>query len=248
MIEIVNLHHRYPDGTYALKGITLNIARGEFLLICGPNGSGKTTLARMIPGLLEPSVGMVRINGLNAVQHSREARQAVGMVFQEADSQIVGETVNEDVSFGPENMGLSASEVTERTVRSLRAMGLESLSEKPAYLLSGGEKRRLSIASVLAMKPQAVVLDEPFSHLDYSGVREVLRIMIDLHREGHTLVVTTHDVEKVITHVDRVAILHGGELKAVGSTEAMIGELSRFDIRPPCYVLLGKERISWLSG
>ena len=247
MIEIVNLHHRYPDGTYALRGINLNIAKGEFLLICGPNGSGKTTLARMIPGLLEPSAGMVRINGLNAVQHSREARQAVGMLFQEADNQIVGETVNEDVSFGPENLGLSASEVAERTVRSLRAMGLEALSEKPTYLLSGGEKRRLAIAGVLAMRPQAIVFDEPFSHLDYPGVREVLKIMIDLHRKNHTLIVTTHDVEKVITHVNRVAILHGGELKAVGSPEEMIGELPRFGVRPPCYVLLGKERISWLS-
>jgi energy-coupling factor transporter ATP-binding protein EcfA2 len=155
--------------------------------------------------------------------------------------------VNEDVSFGPENLGLSAGEVAERTVRSLREMGLEALSEKPTYLLSGGEKRRLAIAGVLAMRPQAIVFDEPFSHLDYPGVREVLRIMIDLHRKGHTLVVTTHDVEMVITHVVRVAILCGGDLIAVGSPEEIIGELSRFGVRPPCYVLLGKERISWLS-
>ena len=99
----------------------------------------------------------------------------------------------------------------------------------------------------IAGERKAIVFDEPFSHLDYPGVREVLRIMIDLHRKSHTIVVTTHDVEKVITHVDRVAILHSGELKAVGAPDEMIGELSRFGVRPPCYVLLGKERISWLS-
>jgi energy-coupling factor transporter ATP-binding protein EcfA2 len=247
MIEIQNLHHHYPDGTCALKGINLTIPEGEFLLICGPNGSGKTTLIRLICGLLKPTAGFILINGLHSLHASLEARRLVGMVFQDPDSQIVGETVREDVAFGPENFGLSQEETAKRVDWALRVMGLEHLSEKPCYLLSGGEKRRLSIAGVLAMQPQTILFDEPFSHLDYPGIREVLRLMVHLHHQRHTLVVTTHDVEKVIAHVDRMAVIHDGELKAVGLPEEFVDELPRFGIRPPCYTLLGKEKLSWLS-
>lgn len=247
MIEILDVHHKYPDGTYALKGIGLTISDGEFLLICGSNGSGKTTLTRIIAGLLKPTSGSVRINGLDTVRHSENVRRQVGIVFQEADSQIVGETVREDVSFGPENLGLPPHEVFARVEEVLRAMDLEGVSEKPCYLLSGGEKRRLTIAGVLAMRPRTLVFDEPFSHLDYPGVREVLRHMVHLNREGHTLIVTTHDVEKVIAHVNRIAVIQNGELKAIGSPEELVGELSTFGIRPPCYALLEKDKISWLN-
>jgi cobalt transport protein ATP-binding subunit len=247
MIEIRNLHYRYSDGTHALKGINLTISEGEFLLVCGPNGSGKTTLVRLICGLIKPSTGVVCINGLDSSHDSREIRRFVGMVFQDADSQIVGETVREDVAFGPENLGLSLEDMNERVDWALHVMGLESLSEKPCYLLSGGEKRRLSIAGVLAMKPQVILFDEPFSHLDYPGIREVLRHMVDLHRQGHTLVITTHDVEKVIAHVDRIAIIQDGELKAIGIPEDLVTQLHFYGIRPPCYALLGKEKISWLN-
>jgi biotin transport system ATP-binding protein len=247
LIEVQNLHYHYPDGTHALKGVDLTIAEGEFLLICGLNGSGKTTLIRLICGLLKPTSGSIRLNGLNDPQVSQEIRSLVGMVFQDPDSQIVGETVREDVAFGPENIGLPSEEITARVDGALRLMGLENLSEKPCYLLSGGEKRRLSIAGVLAMKPRIILFDEPFSHLDYPGIREVLKHMVHLHRQGHTLVVTTHDVEKVIAHVDRICIIHNGELKAEGLPEDLIRELPRFGIRPPCYALLGKEKISWLN-
>lgn len=247
MIEIKNLHHRYPDGTHALKGIDLTISKGEFLLICGPNGSGKTTLIRLISGLFKPTTGAVRVNNLNGGDSSKEARHFIGMVFQDADSQIVGETVREDISFGPENLGLSPEKIAERVDWALRLMGLQELSEKPCYLLSGGEKRRLAIAGVLAMGPEIILFDEPFSHLDYPAVKEVLRHMIHLHRNGHTLVVTTHDVEKVIAHVDRIAILHKGQLKAAGPPEEVVTQLSQFGVRPPCYTLLGREKISWLN-
>jgi cobalt transport protein ATP-binding subunit len=247
MIEIQNLHHHYPDGTRALKGIDLAISDGEFLLICGPNGSGKTTLIRLISGLLKPTFGSIHVNGLNPLHDSREVRRLVGMVFQDPDCQIVGETVREDVAFGPENLGLPVEETTERVDWALRVMGLKDLSEKPCYLLSGGEKRRLAIAGVLAMRPRVILFDEPFSFLDYPGIQEVLKHMIHLHQEGHTLVVTTHDIEKVIVHVDRIAIIHGGELKVAGLPEELIMKLPQFGIRPPCYALLGREKISWLE-
>ena len=247
MIEIKNLHHQYPDRTQALKNINLTISKGEFLLVCGPNGSGKTTLIRLISGLLKPTGGSVHVNGLDPVNASREVRRLVGMVFQDPDSQIIGETIREDVAFGPENLGLSPGEITERVDWALQVMGLKDLSEKPCYLLSGGEKRRLSIAGVLAMRPQVILFDEPFSFLDYPGIQEVLRHMIHLNREGHTLVVTTHDVEKVIAHVDRIAVINGGELKIAGPPEELITKLPKFGIRPPCYALLGREKISWLE-
>jgi len=247
MIEIQNLHLHYPDGTRALKGIDLAISEGEFLLICGPNGSGKTTLIRLISGLLKPTSGSVHVNGLNPINDSSEVRRMVGMVFQDPDSQIVGETVKEDVAFGPENLGLPVEEITERVDWALQVMGLKDLSEKPCYLLSGGEKRRLAIAGVLAMRPQVVLFDEPFSFLDYPVIREVLKHMVRLHREGHTLIVTTHDVEKVIAHVDRIAIIHDGELKVAGPPEELMMKLSQFGIRPPCYALLGREKVSWLE-
>jgi biotin transport system ATP-binding protein len=247
MIKIKNLQHRYPDGTRALKGIDLTISDGEFLLICGPNGSGKTTLIRLVGGLLNPTAGFVQINGFDPIKNSREVRRLVGMVFQDPDSQIVGETVKEDIAFGPENLGLPVKEIMERVDRALRVMGLKELSEKPCYLLSGGEKRRLAIAGVLAMRPQIILFDEPFSFLDYPGIQEVLKHMVNLHQEGHTLVVTTHDVEKVIAHVDRTAIIHEGELKMAGPPEELMMKLSQFGVRPPCYALFGREKVSWLS-
>lgn len=247
MIEIKNLHHHYPDGTHALKGINLTIQKGDFILICGPNGSGKTTLIRLISGLLKPTSGSICVNGFNTVNESKQVRGLMGMVFQDPDSQIVGETVKEDVAFGPENLGFSQKEIDERVDWALQVMGLKDFSEKPCYLLSGGEKRRLAIAGVLAMKSQVILFDEPFSFLDYPGIQEVLKHMVQLHREGHTLVVTTHDIEKVIAHVNRIAIIHNGELKVAGLPEELVMKLSQFGIRPPCYVLLGREKVSWLE-
>jgi cobalt transport protein ATP-binding subunit len=247
MIQIKNLHHHYPDGTHALKGINFTIQKGEFLLICGPNGGGKTTLIRLISGLFKPTSGSIHINGFNTLKDSKEVRGLMGMVFQDPDSQIVGETVREDVAFGPENLGLSRNEIKERVDWAIQVMGLQDLSEKPCYILSGGEKRRLAIAGVLAMRPQVILFDEPFSFLDYPGIQEVLKHMVNLHREGHTLIVTTHDVEKVIAHVNRIAIIHNGELKMADSPEELLTKLPEFGIRPPCYALLGKDKISWLE-
>jgi biotin transport system ATP-binding protein len=247
MIDIQNLHYHYPDGTRALKGIDLSISDGEFLLICGPNGSGKTTLIRLISGLFKPTSGSIHVNGFNTLNDSKEVRRLVGMVFQDPDSQIVGETVKEDIAFGPENLGLSQKEIDERVNWALQVMGLKTLLEKPCYLLSGGEKRRLSIAGVLAMRPRVILFDEPFSFLDYPGICEVLKHMINFRREGHTLVVATHDVEKVVAHVNRIAVIHDGELKVAGPPEELMIKLPQFGVRPPCYTLLGGEKISWLE-
>ena len=246
MISIQNVNYSYPDGTPALKGITLDIPDGEFLLVCGPNGSGKTTLIRHLNGLLKPSSGSILVDGLDPVKSEKQVMQRVGMVFQDAESQIVGETVAEDVAFGPENLGLSPDEVNDRVASALGMVGLASLHHRPCHLLSGGEKRRVAIAGVLAMQSRILVFDEPFANLDYSGVRQVLEQILQLHRSGHTIIVATHDVEKVIVHADRMAVISKGELKALAPPQSILSELPRYNIRPPCYSLLGERPLSWL--
>jgi len=246
MIEIQNLHLTYPDGTHALQGLDLQVPEGQFLLICGANGSGKTTLLRLIAGLLRPTSGTISIDGKKDPYASREVRQLMGMVFQDPDSQIVGETVREDVAFGPENLHLSPAEMDRRVQWAMELMNLRSIAEKSCYLLSGGEKKRLAIAGVLAMKPRIFLLDEPFSNLDYPGVREVLGHMVHLHQNGYTLLIATHEVEKVIAHVDCVLIMHQGRIKASGPAEALLTRLPDFGVRPPCYALAGEAKRSWL--
>ncbi len=247
MIAVKDLHYIYPDGTPALLGIDLEIPDGEFLAICGPNGSGKTTLIRHMNGLLKPHSGSVSVDGMEASRSQREVIQRVGMLFQDADSQIVGETVLEDVSFGPRNLGLGNQEVQERVASALSAVGLSDHSHKACHLLSGGEKRRLAIAGVLAMRSPVIVFDEPFANLDYPGVREVLHHILELRDHGHTVIVTTHDLEKVVAHVDRVAVLFKGRLEALGSPEEIIPQLSRYHVRPPCSSYFGERMMSWLA-
>ncbi len=247
MIRIQDLSLKYQDGTWALKDVGLHIDRGEFFLLCGPNGSGKTTLLKILCGLLKPTSGSVKINGLDPVRNPREIRTIMGLVFQDPDHQILGETVREDVAFGPENLGLPSREVQDRVAWALHKMGIENLAEKPCYLLSGGEKKRLALAGVMAMKPRVILFDEPFANLDYQGVREIITYMVQLHREGQTLIVATHDVEKVGAHADRMAVLKEGKIKLSGKPERLFKDLPQYGVRPPCYFLLGGEKISWLE-
>ncbi len=247
MIEIRDLHHTYPDGSVGLDGVSLVIPDGELLVLCGPNGSGKTTLARHLNGLLRPQSGSVLVDGCDVTRDGREAARRVGMVFQDADSQIIGDTVWEDVAFGPENMGCPPAEVQERVVAALKGLGIEHLGGKPCELLSGGEKRRVAIAGVVAMRPQTILFDEPFANLDFAGVRQTLEHLITLHRDGHTVIVTTHDVEKIAVHADRLAVLQAGRLVALGPPAEIAPRLGEFGLRPPCYCLLGGKPLSWLE-
>jgi len=246
-IEIRNLCHRFPDGTLGIGGIDLSIEKGEFVVIAGKNGSGKTTLLRHLNGLLAPSNGEVILDGMSVGQDPRRARRIVGMVFQDADSQIVGETVYEDAAFGPENLKLDREAIRQRVADALAVVALERLSEQRPHILSGGEKRRLAIAGVLAMEPEVVVFDEPFSNLDYDGIRQVLTQMLTLHKVGKTLLVTTHDLEKVIAHADRLVILFEGEVVRNGAPADLLEETENFGVRQPCAARLGGEVPSWLD-
>jgi biotin transport system ATP-binding protein len=247
IIEIENLTHRFSDNFIGLDRVNLKIREGEFVVIAGANGSGKTTLLRHLNGLLLPDAGTVRVSGFSVAQKPKQARQFVGMVFQDADTQIVGETVYDDVAFGPENLCLPEQEIKKRVEDALKAVGLWEFRHHRPHFLSGGEKRRLAIAGVLTMKPRVLVFDEPFSNLDYPGIRQVLSQMLKLHRQGHTMLVTTHDLEKVIAHAQRLVIMRKGRLVRDGLPGNLMEEVEQFGIRSPCSFQFKGEFTSWLN-
>lgn len=241
IIEIVNLSHRFSNGILGLDDINLSIKKGEFVVIGGLNGSGKTTLLKHLNGLLLPDTGMVRLDGVPVSKNLMRARQVVGMVFQDADSQIVGETVVDDVAFGPENLCLNRDEIEKRVFEALTCVGLIDVAHQRPHVLSGGEKRRLAIAGILAMEPKVLVFDEPFSNLDYPGIRQVLEQILSLHTSGHTILIATHDLEDVIPYADRLVLMKGGKVVKDGRPVNLIDGLARFGMREPRAVRLGME-------
>lgn len=247
IIEIEHLSHRFADGKIGIEDINLNIREGSLVVLAGVNGSGKTTLLRHLNGLLTPTSGTVRLAGISVVQDLLKARQFVGMVFQDADSQIVGETVYEDVAFGPENLRLDRAQIQRRVLNALQTVGMADLAHKRPHLLSEGEKRRLAIAGILAMEPRVIVFDEPFSSLDFPGVKQVLEQILTLHTLGHTILVTTHDLEKIIAHADRLILMSGGKIVRDGIPADIIKEVETFGVRKPCAFRLGLEAESWLN-
>lgn len=247
IIEIKNLCHFFGNGDSGLDQVNLSIEEGSLTLIAGRNGSGKTTLLRHLNGLLRPHKGKVMLEGQSVASDLKRARQMVGMMFQDSDSQIVGETVYADVAFGPENLCLDRAQVHQRVIRALASVGLTDRSNTRPHLLSGGEKRRLAIAGVLAMHPRILVFDEPFSSLDYPGIKQVLEQIVQLHTAGHTILVTTHDVEKIIAHADRLIIMENGRISKDGTPREMVETLEDFGVRQPCFSRIGRGIESWLN-
>lgn len=247
IIEVAELSHRFSDGTIGLTNINLTVRPGEFVVLAGPNGSGKTTLLRHLNGLLLPTQGKVSVAGMDVARNIAEARQAVGMVFQNADHQIVGETVYDDVAFGPENLCLERVHVEARVREALHCVGMTSLSDQRPHILSGGQKRRLAIAGVLAMAPQILIFDEPFSNLDFPGVQQVLRQILKIHAQGRTIFFATHDLEKVIAHADTLVIMSEGGVVASGAPESILPDVEKYGVRAPCATRLGAKLESWLS-
>ena len=245
IIEVTDLSHLFSDGTLGIDGVNLSIRQGEFIVLAGHNGSGKTTLMRHFNGLLSPTHGTISVAGRLVSDNPGHARRMVGMVFQDADSQIVGETVWEDAAFGPENLAMAPHEITETVSHALKTVGLNNLSDKPPHLLSGGEKRRLAIAGVLSMQPQVIVFDEPFSSLDYPGTCQVLAQIIRMHQKGHTIIVATHDLEKVSSHAGRLIIMQNGKIVRDGLPNDIAKEAEMFGVRIPCALRYGMEIESW---
>jgi biotin transport system ATP-binding protein len=248
IIEVKNLHHLFSDGTHALRGIDFAADAGEFILCAGRNGSGKSVFMRHLNALYLPTEGSVFIEGRDTRRYRSRARQVVGMVFQDADSQIVGSTVEKDVRFGPENLKLPPEEIENRTREALEAMELTKLASHRPHQLSGGEKRRLALAGALAMRPRALILDEPFSNLDYPGVQSLLRHILALHDRGHTILLVTHEVEKAAAHVGRIVVFEEGRIVEDGPVREVLPRIGRYGLRPVASEKEKGQGNSWLES
>lgn len=236
ILEIKDVCKIFPDGTQALNNINFSISKGEFVIIAGSNGSGKSVLMSLIAKLDEPTSGTILLNNCSA-----------GLVFQDADSQILGETPEEDVAFGAKNCGLRKQELSECISFSLEKTGLLHKKDAPARMLSGGEKRRLAVAGIIAMNRSLIIFDEPFANLDWPGVKQVCSILSQLKKEEKTIIVLTHELEKILALADRFIVLDKGEIKFNGSpSEGLLQPLEKWSIRNPVSSYKNLEDLIWL--
>ena len=219
IIRVDNLTHTYGVGTpfqrSAVEGLSLDIRRGEFLGIIGHTGSGKSTLIQHLNGLLKPSSGTIYLDGADIWAEPKKIRSVrfrVGLVFQYPEYQLFEDTVRKDVAFGPKNMGLDAREVERRVLAAIEAVGLdESVLDKSPFALSGGQKRRVAIAGVMAMEPEVLILDEPTAGLDPRGRESILQLLRDYHeKRGSTVVLVSHSMEEIAHNAQRIIVLSGG--------------------------------------
>lgn len=231
ILKLDNVSYRYGDGTRALNNCSLPIKHGKRTAVLGSNGAGKTTMFLHLNGILRPAAGVVLCDGL-PLDYSRSGlrslRSRVGMVFQNPDNQLFSASVREDVSFGPMNLGLEKAIVRQRVETALAAVGITAAADKPVHNLSYGQKKRVCIAGVLAMRPDIVVLDEPMAGLDATMQDELTAILEQLHSSGMTIVVATHDIDFAYGWADEVIVMDEGQLFAHGSPT---GILQRKDVQ-----------------
>ena len=228
-----------PNNQAALQNINLNIEAGEFVCILGANGSGKSTLAQHINALLLPSEGEVYVDGMNTQEksHLRKIRQKAGMIFQNPENQAVASVVEDDVAFGPENLGLEPQVIHERVADALETVHMSDKAKSEIFDLSGGEKQRVAIAGILAMKPDILIMDEPNAMLDERGKRGIMRVAHELHNKGITIVMITHNMDDA-TAADRVIVLSKGKIVFQGSPASVFclenaAELRRINLGMP---------------
>ena len=215
--------------TRAVDGVNLDIKAGDFVAILGHNGSGKSTLAKHLNALLYPTEGTVFVDGKDVKQPENvwDVRQTAGMVFQNPDNQIIGQVVEEDVGFGPENLGVPTNEIWERVEESLKAVGMYQYRKHSPNKLSGGQKQRVSIAGVIAMHPKCIIFDEPTAMLDPNGRKEVIRAARALNQvEGITIILITHYMEEVI-YADKVYVMDAGKVVMQGNPKAVFSQVDR---------------------
>ena len=230
-----DVHYRYPNGYEALCGVSFRITHGEKVALVGANGAGKSTLLLHTNGLLMPSQGEVVMGGITLTRRTLPlVRQSVGLVFQDSDNQLFMPTVEEDEAFGPANMRLEPEEIRRRVTEALDAVGALDLREASPFRLSGGQKKRVAIATVLAMEPSVLVMDEPTSNLDPRARRQIIDL---IRRFSHTTLVATHDMEMVLDLCDRTIVMKEGRIVADGSTRHVFGDLALLEecgLEQPC--------------
>ena len=230
IIKIDNLYFQYPHGEdeepkLAIKGVSLEIEEGSFTAIIGQNGSGKSTLAKNLNGLLLPGKGAVYVSGMDTRDEDKiwDIRQTAGMVFQNPDNQLVSAIVEDDVAFGPENIGIDPVEIRARVDEALDAVKMGKYKRKAPHLLSGGQKQRIAIAGVVAIRPRCIIFDEPTAMLDPRGRKDIMEIIEKLHREGITVILITHFMDEAV-RADRVVIMNKGEILLDGTPEHVFSQ------------------------
>jgi len=232
-----NLTYRYPNGYEALKNVNLEIEAGGTAALIGRNGAGKTTLAKHFNSLLKPTTGRVMVDGIDASNHSTsQMARTVGYVFQNPEDQLFGSTVREEVAFGPKNLGMDQDEIKQCVDKALSTVGLSSFVSEHPYNMNYGQRKMLCLASILAMNPKIIIMDEPNAGQDYGGLRLLASIIDRLKREDKTILVISHDMEFVAEHCKRTILMAGGTIVGYGLTRQMLSERTRLGlcgVRPP---------------
>ena len=237
MIDVQDVRFTYPSGVEALKGVSLTIRDGEFVAIMGQNGAGKTTLVKQFNGLLKPTRGRVRVDGVATTDTSvAKLSRNVGFVFQNPDSQLFCETVDDEVAFALRNFGFKPTTLKRRVTWALNLLGLTEYRQTSPFMLSGGERKRVALASVLAWNPKVVVMDEPTIGQDYEQKEKLRQFIVQLNSQGKTVVTVTHDVEFVAECNPRVILMADGRILADGAGKQVLtnlAQVTRASIVPP---------------
>lgn len=234
LLKLKDVYFRYPDGVEVLRGVTLSVDRGESVAVIGSNGCGKTTLLMVAAGLLGPEKGDVLLDGRPLKEQLPQARRRIGMVFQDPDDQLFNPTVYEEIAFAPRQL-LTPEEVEERVLEIAERFNIRSLLGRPPYKLSMGEKRMVTMASILVYNPELLLLDEPTADLSYTPIKEIKRIILEAKEDGRAVLMASHDLEFVAEVVDRIYILSSGLLYGGSETESILFNdhlLALADINP----------------
>jgi cobalt/nickel transport system ATP-binding protein len=249
LLECRNVVYSYGDGTKALNGVSISLDEGQKIALVGPNGAGKSTLMLMLNGILRPSAGEVLFHGRTFQYDSaslREIRRKVGMVFQNSDDQLFAPTVFQDVAFGPVNLGFPVEKVKLYADYALQYVGLSGYERRPPHHLSGGEKKRVAIAGILAMEPEVLILDEPTSNLDPASSEEIMEMLDELNVGGKTIIISTHDVDLAYRWADEVILMEDGGVLLRGTGQEVFGDadlIKRARLKLPIVVDLYKEMV-----
>jgi energy-coupling factor transporter ATP-binding protein EcfA2 len=240
-----DLCFEYSAEIVALRGISIEIPRGAFVAVLGQNGSGKTTLVKQFNGLLRPTAGRVLLHGQDTRDQAiGQLARSVGYVFQNPDHQIFSSTTREELAFGPRNLGLSPEEVQQRTEETLALFGLAEHAEEPPALLGFGLRRKISIAAVYAMRPEILILDEPTTGLDWQSTLDLIRLLQSLHRDGHTILLVTHDMKVAAAFTELTLVLRNGEVLLYDETRSVFCQteiLRQTQIEPPQIMRLANK-------
>ena len=245
VVSVKDVKFSYPAGITAINSVSLEIPKGERIALLGPNGSGKSTLILLMAGLLTPQKGEITVfNEKTLSKNFQKLRQKIGIVFQDPDDQLFTQSVIEDIEYGPKNLRLPENDIKARSSHVLEKMGIHHLRDRPPHRLSFGEKKKVSLATALVMKPDLLILDEPTANLDLVSRRGLIGTLNELNREGTTIVVSTHDVEALPELADRVIVISHGSLVGAGQTSEVLQNLRLLEsagLEPPAIVKLFTE-------